>query len=197
MHSQLHRPPHLLGVEPGRGVEPPATQAASARSSALIRTRCSSPLHSLTRTRSGSSSYRPTTSPPEPSAMPSVSQVKRILSPCLKVQSSDRVGALLLVIRIFIGSEDCDFVPQVREHLSLGERTLSPLPASAPRRDRSRTRRGQEGRRLDRVAPPAFRALGTNRLPFEPVEILDRRRRNPLPVGPTVDGLIHEQRLVF
>jgi len=105
MRSQLHQPPHLLGVEPGRGVEPPATQAASARSSALTKTRCSPPPHSRTKTRSGSFSYRPTTSPPEPSAMPSVSQITRILSPCLKVQSSDRVDALLVDISIFIGSE--------------------------------------------------------------------------------------------
>jgi len=82
-----------------------ATQAAAARSNALTGTRCSPPLHSRTRTRSGSFAYQPTTSPPEPSAMPSVSQVKRILSPCLKEQSSDRVGELLVAIRIFIGSE--------------------------------------------------------------------------------------------
>jgi hypothetical protein len=81
------------------------TQAAGARSSALTKMRCSPPLHSRTKTRSGSFTYQPTTSPPEPSAMPSVSQVTRILSPCLKVQSSDRVGALLVVIRIFIDSE--------------------------------------------------------------------------------------------
>jgi hypothetical protein len=81
------------------------TQAAAASSSALTRTLCSLPLHNRTRTRSGSFTYQPTTSPIEPSAMPSVSQVKRTLSPCLKEQSSDRVGEVLVFIQIFIGSE--------------------------------------------------------------------------------------------
>jgi len=96
-----------------------ATQAAAARSSALTETRCSPPLHSRTRTRSGSFAYQPTTSPPEPSAMPSVSQVKRILSPCLKEQLSDRVGELVVDISIFIGSEGLWLKAEER---SVGER---------------------------------------------------------------------------
>ena len=99
-----------------------ATQAAGARSSALTEIRCSPPLHSRTRTRSGSSVYQPTTSPPEPSVMPSVSQVKRILSPCLKVQSSDRVGELVVDISIFIGGEALWLKPEER---SVCERALA------------------------------------------------------------------------
>jgi len=60
--------------------------------------------------------------------MPSVSQVKRILSPCLKEQSSDRVGELLVDIRIFIGSEGLWLKVQERRvgeysGMSLGART--------------------------------------------------------------------------
>jgi len=54
--------------------------------------------------------------------MPSVSQVKRILMPCLKGQSSDLVDELLVGIRIFIGSEGLWLKVQER---SLGEHAVA------------------------------------------------------------------------
>ena len=69
--------------------------------------------------------------------MPSVSQVTRILSPCLKVQSSDRVGALLVDISIFIGGEALWLKPEER---SVCERAVAQTGSAAAQTGKSRSK---------------------------------------------------------
>jgi len=144
-----------LGWASVRG-EAGATQAVDASSSALTETRCSPPLHSRTRTRSGSFAYQPTTSPSEPSAMPSVSEVKRILSPCLKEQSSDRVGELLVDIPIFIGSEALWLKPEERKVAQRSE--MSP-DGHLARRDGTVAREDRRGLEPFEEEPEGERCL--------------------------------------
>jgi hypothetical protein len=69
--------------------------------------------------------------------MPSVSLVKRTLSPCLKEQSSDRVGEVLVIIQIFIGSERLFLRVQER---SACERAVAQTGPAATQTGKSRAK---------------------------------------------------------